>query len=69
MTMAGKDLEGECVKESLPGLGFISRRKKLRPDRKHALKIQLCHAMDQIAIDVRQAIEIFGRSGGSEANQ
>jgi hypothetical protein len=45
-------------KGELPGLKFIAARKRVRGDRRSKLKVQLCHAMDQIVADVRVALEI-----------
>lgn len=55
--MAVKDRDIEDTEDTFSGLGFLSRRRKGRGDKKNVLKVQLCHAMDQITIDVEQAIE------------
>jgi hypothetical protein len=58
MAMATKDRDSEDVGGNLSRLGFLSRRRKGRGDKKNVLKVQLCHAMDQITIDVEQVIEL-----------
>lgn len=64
--MATKDRDVEDTRGTFSGLGFISHYKKGRGDRKNIFKVQLCHAMDQIIIDVEQAIELNMRELVSE---
>lgn len=59
--MAEKDSNREVVKGAFSDLGLSGYHRKGRRDRKHAMKVQLCHAMDQIAIDVKQAIEQYAQ--------
>lgn len=43
----------------------FAARKRVRTDRKSSLKVQLCHAMDQIIFDVKQVIDECTRDRGS----
>lgn len=63
--MAAKDRDSEDTRGNLSGLGFLSRRRKGRGDKKNVLKVQLCHAMDQITIDVELAIELNMRESAA----
>ena len=51
------------------GFEFAAARKRVRADRKSSLKVQLCHAMDQIIFDVKQAIDECTRDRGSTARR
>lgn len=59
--MTVKDKEGRGIKGEFSGLEFIGRQRKMRGDKKRALNVQLCHAMDQIIIDVKQVLEVNAR--------
>ncbi|HAR96777.1 MAG TPA: hypothetical protein DCR97_12575 [Deltaproteobacteria bacterium] len=64
--MAGKGGDDES-RGRFSGFEFAASRKRVRADRKSSLKVQLCHAMDEIIYDVKQAIDECTRDGGSAA--
>lgn len=60
--MIGKvEMNDNEGKGRFSSLEFIAARKRIRANKKSALKVQLCHAMDQMVFDVKQAIELKGR--------
>lgn len=44
---------------------YVRRSRNGRGNRKSEMKVKLSHAMNQIAIDVKQAIEQYGRETGT----
>jgi hypothetical protein len=59
--MGAKDIDRKEVEEEFPAPLFIRRIRNMKGDRKSAIKVQLSHAMDQIASDVKQAVEVYAK--------
>ena len=56
-----EDIDGEMIKGRLARLRFARRDRTGKGDRKRSMKVQLCHAMNQITIDVNEVIEVHRR--------